>query len=151
MDEFMRKFWTENGLHLSWAIALVAMLGSLYFSEVKGYLPCKLCWYQRILMYPQVFLIGIAAVRRQLDVYRYVLPMTILGACISTYHYLMEKTDWIPSNSFSCGMVPCDLEYINWFGFVTIPFLALTAFVLITIIHIALWRADRNRGMYSFR
>ncbi|PYI56640.1 disulfide bond formation protein B [Paenibacillus flagellatus] len=134
----------ENALHLSWAIALVATLGSLYFSEVKGYLPCKLCWYQRILMYPQVFLLGIAAVRKQLSIYVYVLPMTVLGAGISTYHYLMEKTDWFPSNSFSCGIVPCDAEYINWFGFVTIPFLALVAFVLISLLHIALWRIQRG-------
>ncbi|MEF3303708.1 disulfide oxidoreductase [Paenibacillus sp. GYB003] len=141
----MRKFMAENGLHLSWAIALVAMLGSLYFSEVKGYLPCKLCWYQRILMYPQVFLLGIAAVRKQ-QVYMYVLPMTILGGCISLYHYLMEKTDLFPSNSFSCGIVPCDAQYINWFGFVTIPFLALTAFTLITAIHLVLWRIDRTKN-----
>ncbi|WP_245954344.1 disulfide oxidoreductase [Paenibacillus flagellatus] len=139
-----RKFMNENALHLSWAIALVATLGSLYFSEVKGYLPCKLCWYQRILMYPQVFLLGIAAVRKQLSIYVYVLPMTVLGAGISTYHYLMEKTDWFPSNSFSCGIVPCDAEYINWFGFVTIPFLALVAFVLISLLHIALWRIQRG-------
>lgn len=140
----MRKFMAENGLHLSWAIALVAMLGSLYFSEVKGYLPCKLCWYQRILMYPQVFLLGVAAIRRQ-AVYMYVLPMTLLGACISLYHYLMEKTDWFQSNEISCGIVPCDAQYINWFGFVTIPFLALTAFVLISAIHLTLWRIDKTR------
>ncbi|TNJ61866.1 disulfide bond formation protein B [Paenibacillus hemerocallicola] len=140
----MRKFMAENGLHLSWAIALVAMLGSLYFSEIKGFLPCKLCWYQRILMYPQVFLLGIASVRKQTSIYLYVLPMTLLGACISIYHYLMEKTDLFPSNSFSCGIVPCDLEYINWFGFVTIPFLALTAFILISAIHLVLWRIDKS-------
>lgn len=140
----MRKFWADNGLHLSWAIALVAMLGSLYFSEVKGYMPCKLCWYQRILMYPQVLILGIAAARKQ-QMYMYVLPMTLLGACISLYHYLMEKTDWIKSNSFSCGIVPCDAEYINWFGFVTIPFLALTGFVLISAIQIVMWRIDRAR------
>lgn len=138
----MRKFVAENGLHLSWAIALVATLGSLYFSEISGFIPCKLCWYQRILMYPQVILLGIAAVRRQTSIYAYVLPMTLLGACISTYHYLMEKTDWFKSNSFSCGIVPCDLEYINWFGFITIPFLALTAFVLLSAIHVVLWRID---------
>ncbi|GAA3401341.1 disulfide oxidoreductase [Paenibacillus hodogayensis] len=139
----MRKFMQENGLHLSWAIALVAMLGSLYFSEVKGYLPCKLCWYQRILMYPQVFLLGIAAIRKQ-QVYMYVLPMTVLGGCISIYHYLMEKTDLFKSNSFSCGIVPCDAQYINWFGFVTIPFLALTGFALITAIQLVLWKIDRQ-------
>lgn len=134
----------ENGLHLSWAIALVATLGSLYFSEIKGFLPCKLCWYQRILMYPQVFLLGMASVRRQTSIYLYVLPMTLLGACISLYHYLMEKTELFQSSSFSCGIVPCDLEYINWFGFVTIPFLALTAFILISAIHLVLWRIDKS-------
>lgn len=139
-----RKFVLENGLHLSWVVALVATLGSLYFSEVKEYLPCKLCWYQRILMYPQVLLLAIAAVRKQTGIYAYVLPMTLLGACVSTYHYLMEKTDWIPSTSFSCGMVPCDIEYINWFGFVTIPFLALCGFVLISVIHLLLWRYSRR-------
>lgn len=140
----MRKWFAENGLHLSWAIALIAMLGSLYFSEVLGYLPCKLCWYQRILMYPQVFILGIAAVRKQ-QVYMYVLPMTLLGACISIYHYLMEKTDLFQSNSFSCGIVPCDVEYINWFGFVTIPFLALTGFVLISAIQLVLWKMDKAK------
>ncbi|WP_127585864.1 disulfide oxidoreductase [Paenibacillus koleovorans] len=139
-----RKFILENGLYFSWIIAVVAMLGSLYFSEVKGYLPCKLCWYQRILMYPQVLLLGIAAVRKHTWMYAYVLPMTVLGFCISLYHYMMEKTDWFPSNSFSCGMVPCDAEYINWFGFVTIPFLALTGFTLISILQIMLWRYSKR-------
>lgn len=135
----------NNGLHVSWAVALVATLGSLYFSEVLGYLPCKLCWYQRILMYPQVILLGIAAVRNDYRISVYVLPMTLLGASISTYHYLLEKTDWFKSTSFTCGIIPCDIEYINWFGFVTIPFLALTAFVIISAIHIALWRWTRDR------
>lgn len=140
----IRKFMSENGLHLSWAAALIATLGSLYFSEVKGFLPCNLCWYQRILMYPLVIWLGIAAARKQKQIYIYVLPVTILGAGISLYHYLMEKTDWIKSTSFSCGIVPCDVEYINWFGFITIPFLALTGFTLITIIHVVLWRLDRK-------
>ena len=140
----MRKWITHNALHASWAIALVATLGSLYFSEVLGYLPCKLCWYQRILMYPLVLLLGIAAVRKQPFFSVYVLPMTVLGACVSTYHYIMEKTDWFPSNHFACGIVPCDAEYINWFGFVTIPFLALSAFVLISILQVALLLVERD-------
>ncbi|MDF2647643.1 MAG: dihydroneopterin aldolase [Paenibacillus sp.] len=140
-----RKFVLDNGLHLSWVIALVATLGSLYFSEVEQYLPCKLCWYQRILMYPLVLLLGIASVRKQASIYIYILPMTLIGACISAYHYMMEKTNWIPSNSFSCGMVPCDAEYINWLGFITIPFLALTAFILISVLQLLIWRASRSK------
>lgn len=81
----------ENGLHLSWFVALTATLGSLYFSEILHYIPCKLCWYQRILMYPLVIILGIAAVRKERHMYIYALPMSIWGAGISLYHYLMQK------------------------------------------------------------
>lgn len=131
-----RSFVMENGPYLSWAIAAVATLGSLFFSEVMEFEPCKLCWYQRILMYPLVIILGIAAVKKDRNISVYVLPLTILGAAVSTYHYLLEKTDWIPTTSFSCGIVPCDVDYINWLGFITIPFLALIAFVLITLIQL---------------
>ncbi|WP_248924816.1 disulfide oxidoreductase [Paenibacillus hamazuiensis] len=138
-----KKTVKENGLHLSWGIALVATLGSLYFSEVMLFAPCKLCWYQRILMYPLVIILGIAAARKESKMYMYVLPMTIWGAGISAYHYLMQKTSWFKEAATTCGPIPCDVDYIDWFGFVTIPFLALVAFVLISILQILMWRADR--------
>ncbi|TVY06687.1 disulfide oxidoreductase [Paenibacillus cremeus] len=134
----------ENGMHLSWFVALVATLGSLYFSEILQYAPCKLCWYQRILMYPLVIILGIAAVRKERHMYLYILPMTVWGAGISLYHYLMQKTEWFKSGAAACGPVPCDVDYIDWFGFVTIPLLALTAFVIITILQLLLWAADRK-------
>lgn len=139
----IRSFILEQGLPLSWAIAATAMAGSLYFSEVLEYIPCNLCWYQRILMYPLVILLGIAAVRKDYRIAIYVLPMTLLGLCISSYHYLMEKTDFVKSGSKVCGIVPCDAEYINWFGFVTIPFLALVAFAMISLLMIGVIRASR--------
>jgi disulfide bond formation protein DsbB len=134
----------ENGLHLSWLVATVATVGSLYFSEVLGYLPCKLCWYQRILMYPLVIILGIAAVRKDHKVFLYVLPLSVWGAGISLYHYLMQKTPWFKTGAAACGLVPCDVDYIDWFGFVTIPFLALVAFILITIFQLLVWRATRD-------
>jgi len=138
-----KSFFLEQGLPLAWAIALTAMVGSLYFSEVLEYTPCNLCWYARILMYPLVIILGIATVRKDFGIVKYVLPVTILGVCLTTYHYLMEKTDFVQSSAKVCGIVPCDAEYINWFGFITIPFLALTAFVLISIIMIGIHRANR--------
>ncbi|WP_284640986.1 disulfide oxidoreductase [Paenibacillus silviterrae] len=134
----------ENGLHLSWLVATVATVGSLYFSEVLGYLPCKLCWYQRILMYPLVIILGIAAVRKDHKVFLYVLPLSVWGAGISLYHYLMQKTPWFKTGAAACGLVPCDVDYIDWFGFVTIPFLALVAFILITVLQLLVWRATRD-------
>lgn len=138
-----RRFILNNGLHLAWLVALTATLGSLYFSEIMDYIPCKLCWFQRIFMYPLVFILGIASVRRDFKITVYVLPLTIIGGLFSLYHYIYEKTDWLKGTATFCGETPCDVEYINWFGFVTIPFLALTAFILITVLCILIRRADK--------
>jgi disulfide bond formation protein DsbB len=144
MSKF-RSFVIDQGLSLAWVIATIATLGSLYFSEIMGYLPCNLCWYQRILMYPLVIVLGIATARKDLNQTIYVLPITIVGMCISAYHYAMEKTSWFEHSGNICGIVPCDAEYINWFGFITIPFLALTAFTLITVILICIRIAQKDK------
>jgi disulfide bond formation protein DsbB len=124
----------------AWATSVIATLGSLYFSEVMKYVPCTLCWYQRIFMYPLVLFMGIAVVKKDYQLSIYILPLSIIGGCISLYHYLIQKVDMFAANSISCGAVPCTGEYINWFGFITIPFLALTAFTIITILHIMIIR-----------
>ncbi|MBP1989311.1 disulfide oxidoreductase [Paenibacillus eucommiae] len=139
-----KHFMKNNGMHISWLIALVATVGSLYFSEVMHYLPCKLCWYQRILMYPLVIILGIASVKKDYKQTIYVLPMAIWGAGISIYHILMQKTTWFQEAANSCGPVPCDVDYINWLGFITIPVLAGTAFLLIAIVQFLTWRATRS-------
>lgn len=140
----MNRFLKENALQLAWAVAVVATLGSLYFSEVLQYNPCKLCWIQRIFMYPLAIILGIAAVKRDHKITTYVLALTIPGGLVSLFHYLYEKTDWFKAASTFCRENPCDIEYINWLGFITIPFLALVAFTLITVLCILLRRALRN-------
>jgi len=132
----------NNGMHISWLLALVATLGSLYFSEIMHFLPCKLCWYQRILMYPLVIILGIASVRKDHKLTIYVLPLTIWGACISIYHVLLQEGVFHEAAT-ACGPVPCDVDYLNWLGFITIPMLAGTAFILITIVQWMTWRATR--------
>lgn len=113
-------------------IAFTAMSGSLYFSEVRGFIPCELCWYQRILMYPIFFILLIGIGRKVRDFYYYVLPLSVTGMLTSGYHYFLQKAPIDPEATFCT--TGCTGQYINWFGFVTIPFLALTAFTLITII-----------------
>lgn len=139
-------FFLEQGHVLSWAIALIATLGSLYFSEVREYIPCTYCWYQRILMYPLVIILGIATVRKDVSQTIYVLPLTIIGMGMSTFHYLVQKTSLFPSSSGACGIVPCTTEYLNVFGFITIPMLALIAFTSITILQLCVWRASRTQS-----
>jgi disulfide bond formation protein DsbB len=119
--------------YVLWAAFLVALLataGSLYFSEVAHFVPCQLCWYQRIAMYPLVLILGIAASRRDMGVGVYVIPLAAVGAAISTYHYLLE---WFPSiEAGTCSVgIPCSQVWFREFGFISLPLLALLAFLLV--------------------
>ena len=124
----------ENALLSMWTVSLIATLGSLYFSEVQLYEPCKFCWFQRILMYPLVLILGIAYIQRNVKIAVTSAVFSVIGACIALYHYGIQKVPVLHDNAASCGRVPCTGQYINWFGFVTIPFLSLTAFLIIAII-----------------
>lgn len=121
----------EAGPVAAMTVAWVAMLGSLYYSEIVGFVPCELCWYQRILMYPLALITLIGVIRHDDYLPGYVLPFSLLGMGVSTYHYLIQRGLFGQPGACTVG-VPCNLRYVNYAGFVTIPFLALTAFVLIT-------------------
>ena len=123
----------ENALLLMWTTSLVATLGSLYFSEIQLYEPCKFCWFQRIFMYPLVLILGIAYIQRNVKIAVTSAVFSVIGACIALYHYGIQKVPYLHDNAASCGRVPCTGQYINWFGFVTIPFLSLMAFLIIAI------------------
>jgi disulfide bond formation protein DsbB len=123
----------ENLLSIGWIASFIATLGSLYFSEILQYTPCDLCWYQRIFMYPLVIILGIGIFKKDASSSLYSLILSAIGGCISIYHYSIQKIDFLGENSVSCGIVPCTGEYINWLGFITIPFLALVAFTIIFI------------------
>ncbi len=122
----------------AWIVALTAMGGSLYYSEVRGFIPCTLCWYQRILMYPLVAVILVGILRRDAGLPLYVLPLSVLGMSVSTYHYLLQIGVLTEAGTCKAG-VPCTVKYVNYFGFVTIPFMALTAFYMITMAMVAYW------------
>ncbi|ANB59138.1 disulfide bond formation DsbB family protein [Anoxybacillus sp. B7M1] len=124
----------ENLLLGAWGTALIATLGSLYFSEVMKFIPCDLCWFQRIFMYPQVILLGLAAIRKEYSMARYSLALSAIGGTISLYHYLIQKVPLFQEHAITCGRIPCTGQYINWLGFITIPFLALTAFFIISLL-----------------
>lgn len=118
-------------IFLGFLVATVAMVGSLYFSEARLFSPCTYCWYQRILMYPLVPILGIATIRNDRWVALYALPLTVIGMGYGLFQYGLQK-GLVPSEN-GCAAL-CDHSWINWFGFITIPFLSLSAFVLITIL-----------------
>lgn len=119
-------------LYVAWAQSLVAMLGSLFYSEIMHYTPCALCWYQRILMYPLVLIIAVGILRKDKKIYHYVLPLSILGMVVSSYHILLQK-GLLPESLAPCVIgASCAIKYTGYFGFITIPVMAFTAFTVIT-------------------
>ena len=137
---------TARGVWLYWAwlVSIAATVGSLYFSEVRMFVPCALCWWQRILMYPLVVVLGVATFRQDLSAWRTALPLSLLGLGTATYHYLLQRVPGLAPPASCASGVPCNLQYIDWFGFVTIPFLAAVAFLIITIAMLRLAWTERS-------
>lgn len=142
--EKTKKDQRETLLFVSWAASVLAMFGSLYFSEIRQYEPCTLCWYQRILMYPMVVILGIAIAKKDYRISIYSMVLSAIGGCISLYHYSIQKISFLADHAASCGRVPCTGQYINWLGFITIPFLALIAFIIIFICSYLLWKKSKE-------
>ena len=120
----------ETAVWMAFAVAATATLGSLYFSEVRHLLPCRLCWFQRICMYPLAIILLVGAVRRDRGVRWYAVPLAGIGLLVSAYHYFIE---WNPQfESDSCAVsVPCSVPYFREFGFVSLAFMALCGFAVI--------------------
>ena len=135
-----RKKMVNKPLLITWLAAIIATVGSLFFSERMGFVPCVLCWYQRILMYPLVIFLGIAFYLSDQSIYKYVLPVSLIGMFVSGYHYTLQKVPSMQEFSVCTNGIPCSGQYINWLGFITIPFLALIAFTIITIMMLILMR-----------
>lgn len=125
-------------------IALIATLGSLFFSDVMGFMPCVLCWYQRIAMYPLVLIFLVGMFKSTRATVHFSLPLVSIGGSIAVYHNLLHY-GIIPESASPCRSgVPCSTVYINWFGFITIPMLSALAFGLILIILLILLKRDKN-------
>jgi disulfide bond formation protein DsbB len=118
----------------AWIVALVTTLGSLYFSEVANFLPCNLCWYQRIAMYPLAVILLVAAIRRDHGVRWYVGPLAAIGAVTSTYHYLVEWYPSLESGGVCSTTTPCTVPWFRELGFVTLAFMALCGFAAILVL-----------------
>ena len=127
------KILPKNAHYLAFLIALIAMLSSLFFSEILHYPPCVLCWYQRIFMYPLVGIIGLGIYFRDKYIYRSVFLLSGIGLIISIYHNLLYYKI-LPESAAPCTLgVSCTTKFIEWFGFITIPFLSGVAFAIIII------------------
>jgi disulfide bond formation protein DsbB len=121
----------EHALSLAFVVAATCTLGSLYFSEIEHLKPCRLCWFQRSMMYPLAVILLVSVVRRDRGVRAYALVLAGLGALVSTYHYLIEwnviseGTSCDPTNP--CSALPFDRQY----GFISLAFMAFAGFAFV--------------------
>lgn len=124
--------WLQVGaLASAWVVAAIATGGSLYFSEIADFIPCQLCWYQRICMYPLVVTLAVGAWLRGRGAALYSLVFPLVGIAVAARHIYIEEN---PEAETCVIGVPCSLKWIDEFGYITIPVLAMTAFVLIGIL-----------------
>lgn len=141
-----QKLTLNHFLLPAYALALTATLGSLYFSDIAGYTPCKLCWYQRILMYPQIFLYLVSLAKNDKSIALYALSLSIPGALLAAYHYLLQigvlQTTACSTVGFS---VSCSERFSTTFGYITIPMLSLTAFAAIAVIWVTFLASSRSQ------
>lgn len=120
-------------LYVAWMVSVFATVGSLFFSEVLHFPPCVLCWYQRVFMYPLPFLMTIGILKKDALLPTYILLLAPLGWIISVYHVLLYYKI-IPDQLAPCVLgVSCTTKYIEYFGFITIPFLSFVAFSCIIL------------------
>jgi len=116
-------------LPLAFVIALVATVGSLYYSGIAHFRPCRLCWWQRIFMYPLTPILAIAALRRDRMGALYGIPLAVGGLGYAVYHTQLR---WFPEQGSSCeAEAACTSVWVNTFGFVSIPFMAACGFLAI--------------------
>ncbi len=131
----LAKFIAEYSYYMTLIVALVAMLGSLFFSEIRQFEPCRMCWFQRICMYPITALALVGIIKQDEYLPYYVLPLSLTGLFISVWHILVQNGIIVQSSG--CTTVLCSIKYINWLGFISIPVLAGTAFTMISGLMIA--------------
>lgn len=118
-------------VYAAWAVAAGATLAAIFFSEVMGLPPCLLCWYQRICMFALALLLPLGLTPYDPRIVRYALPFAVIGLVISLFHQALVA-GWVPKEFEPCARgVPCAQTVIEWFGFLTIPWLSIAAFAAI--------------------
>jgi disulfide bond formation protein DsbB len=128
--DLLRQAVGPQALAIGAVVESVATAGSLWLSEGAGFPPCRLCWYQRIAMYPLAVILTIAAIRRDVAIRPYVLAICAIGAAISSYHVLVERFPSLETGACEVAN-PCSIIWVERFGYLTIPTMALSGFLLI--------------------
>lgn len=140
------KFFRNHALAFALTVALTATSGSLFFSEVALLSPCKLCWFQRIFMYPQALILGIALYFKDISVRKYIIPMCIVGGTISIYNYYLQLFPPAASLCAINAVDSCSEKIYMQYGYITFAVMALTASLLILIFMLLVHKTFSGSG-----
>ena len=136
---------SKNSLYIAWTVALIGTLGSLYFSEIRDFAPCPLCWYQRIALYPLVLILGAGIMLKDKNVFYYAFPLAAIGAAVGLYQNLLYYKV-LPETAALCTFgVSCTNRYLEWFGFIDIPLLSFASFIIIAL-SLLLYKKNYDQG-----
>lgn len=138
------RFVGTHALSLGLVITLAGVAGTLYYSEIVGFEPCKLCWFQRILFYPQLFIFAVALLRKTRDAFEYTLPLSIAGFATAVYHYALQKGF---SSPFPCSAdvaASCSKQFFVKFGYITEVMMSVTAFAALIALAVAYTYATKE-------
>lgn len=124
-------FWKRYSLYFAWVISLLAVLTSLYFSEIKKIEPCHLCWYQRIAFFPLIFILAIATYKDFFRLAIYVLPQVVLGLVFALYQVAIQEIPSFHPIDICGGGPNCAEKFSIGLGPISIPMLASLAFIFL--------------------
>jgi disulfide bond formation protein DsbB len=142
--DWLRLAFRDVGVWIAAAVATSSTIGSLLYSEYFDLIPCRLCWYQRIAMYPLALILIIAAVRGDNgEARRYGVPLAVIGTIIAAYHYLIQQFPSLETGSCSLE-APCSAPYVWKYDFISIPYMALAGFALILVLLLTTEKRSSN-------
>lgn len=119
------SFVGSHALIIGLLVALGAVMGSLFYSEVVGYEACVLCWWQRLFLYPNLVLFAVALWKSDRSVFLYSAPLALLAGVVALYHSYVY---WGGESLLPCTSLggACSKIYVMEFGYITIPSMSLT-------------------------
>lgn len=142
--KFVFSYVHKFALELIFVTSLGALVFSVWYSNVINFPPCELCWIQRVFLYPQVLLSFIAIFKKDKKMIEYLLPMTVLGGLVALYHSLVHWGVGVGLLACTTTGAECAKVYVLEYGYITIPFMALSSFVYLLTISLVYYHKSRN-------